>query len=108
MNSFSTVFKRRAITLSIAILCAIIGAIGNARSVHKDDVAARYAKRVPVAAKRLQIKGVENAGKISAFCCIEAHNRAAKDTRKDIDCCRFAKFKTSETRWRRNARASKG
>jgi len=28
MNSFSTVFKRRAITLSIAILCAIIGAIG--------------------------------------------------------------------------------
>ena len=79
MNSFSTVFKRRAITLSIAILCAIIGAIGmRARSVHKDDVAARYAKRVPVAAKRSQIKGVENAGKINDFCCIEAHNRAAK------------------------------
>lgn len=81
MNSFSTVFKRRAITLSIAILCAIIGAIGNARSVHKDDVAARYAKRVSVAAKRSQIKGVENAGKINDFCCIEAHNRAAKATR---------------------------
>ena len=69
MNSFSTVFKRRAITtLSTAILCAlaITGAIGlRAYSVHKDNVAARYAKRVPVAEERLQIKGVENAGKMS-------------------------------------------
>jgi protein tyrosine phosphatase (PTP) superfamily phosphohydrolase (DUF442 family) len=67
MNSFSTVFKRRAITLSIAIFCAlaIAGAIGmRAYSAHKDNVAARYAKRVPVAVERLQITGVENAGKI--------------------------------------------
>ena len=67
MNSFSTVFKRRAITLSIAISCAlaIAGAIGmRAYSAHKDNVAARYAKRVPVAVERLQITGVENAGKI--------------------------------------------
>jgi tyrosine-protein phosphatase SIW14 len=70
MNSFSTVFKRRALTLSIAILCAtvILFAIGlRIYSAHKDKVAARYAKRVPVAVERLSIRGVENAGKISDF-----------------------------------------
>ena len=84
MNSFSTVFKRRGITLLIAILCAIaiIGAIGmRAYSVHKDDVAARYAKRVPVAAERLQIQGVENAGKSAIFAASRRTNRAAKATR---------------------------
>ena len=75
MNSFSTVFKRLArqsggiaITMSIAILCAIaiVFAIGlRSYSAHKDNVATRFAKRVPVAIRRLQIKGVENAGKIS-------------------------------------------
>jgi len=70
MNSFSTAFKRRAITLTIAIVCAlvILCAIGlRMYSVHKDNVAARYAKRVPVAVERLSIRGVENAGKISEF-----------------------------------------
>jgi protein-tyrosine phosphatase len=70
MNSFSTVFKRRAITLSIAILCAIgiFFTIGlRIYSAHKDRVVERYAKRVPVAVERLSIHGVENAGKISDF-----------------------------------------
>ena len=77
MNSFSTDFKRlapksgsTAIEFSLAILCAIaiLCAVGlRAYSMHKDNVAARYAKRVPVAVERLQIKGVENAGKISDF-----------------------------------------
>jgi protein tyrosine phosphatase (PTP) superfamily phosphohydrolase (DUF442 family) len=70
MNSFSTVFKRRAITLTIAILCAavILSAIGlRIYSAHKDKVAARYAKRVPVAVERLTIRGVANAGKVSEF-----------------------------------------
>jgi protein-tyrosine phosphatase len=70
MNSFSTDFKPRAIEITLAILCAaaILSAIGlRAYSVHKDNIAARYAKRVPVAVQRLQIKGVENAGKTSDF-----------------------------------------
>jgi tyrosine-protein phosphatase SIW14 len=70
MNRFSTAFKRRAVTLSIAILCAIaiLFAVGlRLYSAHKDKVAARYAKRVPVAVERLSIRGVENAGKISDF-----------------------------------------
>ena len=68
MNSFSTVFKRRAITMTLAILCALVvlSALGlRAYSAHKDKVAARYAKRVPVAVERLSIPGIENAGKIS-------------------------------------------
>jgi len=75
MNSFSTDFKRRAVTttaikFALAILCAlaIVIVIGlRAYSAHKDKVAANYAKRVPVAVQRLQITGVENAGKISDF-----------------------------------------
>jgi tyrosine-protein phosphatase SIW14 len=70
MNSFSTVFTRRVVMISIAIFCglAILLAIGlRAYSVHKDNVAARYAKRVRVAVQRLKIEGVENAGKISDF-----------------------------------------
>jgi protein tyrosine phosphatase (PTP) superfamily phosphohydrolase (DUF442 family) len=70
MNSFSTVFKRRAISLTLATFCALalLCAIGlRMYSVHKDNVAARYAKRVPVAVERLSIRGVENAGKISEF-----------------------------------------
>jgi protein-tyrosine phosphatase len=68
MNSFSTAFKRHAIKLTVAIFCviAILSAIGlRAYSAHKDRVAERYAKRVPVAVERLSIRGVENAGKIS-------------------------------------------
>lgn len=70
MNSFSTDFKRRAITSTIAILCAIVilFALGlRAYSTHKDKVAARYAKRVPAEVQRLSIRGVENAGKVSEF-----------------------------------------
>jgi protein tyrosine phosphatase (PTP) superfamily phosphohydrolase (DUF442 family) len=70
MNRFSTAFKRRAVTLSITIFCAIaiLFAVGlRMYSAHKDKVAARYAKRVPVAVERLTIRGVENAGKISDF-----------------------------------------
>ncbi len=70
MNSFSTDFKRRAINIALAAFgaIAIICAIGlRAYSAHKDKVAANYAKRVPVAVQRMQIKGVENAGKISDF-----------------------------------------
>ena len=75
MNSFSTDFKRSAITksaikLALAVLCAlaIVCVIGlRAYSAHKDKVAANYAKRVPVAVQRLRIAGVENAGKISDF-----------------------------------------
>jgi len=73
MNSFSTAFKRRVFTKSavrfvLAVLCglAVVCAIGlRMYSAHKDKVAANYAKRVPVAVQRLQITGVENAGKIS-------------------------------------------
>jgi protein-tyrosine phosphatase len=75
MNSFSTAFKRPArqsgrvtIKLTIAIFCAIaiLCAIGlRAYSAHKDNVAARFAKRVPVQVERLSVRGVENAGKIS-------------------------------------------
>ena len=75
MNSFSTDFTRHAgnsggtaIKLTLAIVCALVMlcAIGlRAYSAHKDRVAERYAKRVRVAVQRLQIKGVENAGKIS-------------------------------------------
>jgi tyrosine-protein phosphatase SIW14 len=70
MNSFSTDFKPRAIKMTLAILCAIaiLFAIGlRMYSAHKDRVAERYAKRVPVAVERLTIRGVENAGKISDF-----------------------------------------
>jgi protein tyrosine phosphatase (PTP) superfamily phosphohydrolase (DUF442 family) len=70
MNSFSTDFKRRAITWAIAIFCAIVilSALGlRAYSAHKDKVAERYAKRVPVEVQRLSIRGVENAGKVSEF-----------------------------------------
>ncbi|MBV9886673.1 MAG: tyrosine-protein phosphatase [Acidobacteria bacterium] len=70
MNSFSTDFKRRAIKIALAAFgaLAMICAIGlRAYSAHKDKVAANYAKRVPVAVQRMQIKGVENAGKISDF-----------------------------------------
>ena len=70
MNSFSSVFKRRASTLTIATLCAIgvLCAIGlRAYSAHKDKVAARYAKRVPVGVVRLSIPGVVNAGRVSEF-----------------------------------------
>ena len=70
MNSFSTAFKRRAITRTLATLCAIVilCAIGlRMYSAHKDKIAERYAKRVPVAVERLSIPGVENAGKISDF-----------------------------------------
>ena len=70
MNSFSTGFKRRTIALTIAILCAIVilCAIGlRMYSAHKDKIAERYARRVPVAVERLSIHGVENAGKISDF-----------------------------------------
>jgi tyrosine-protein phosphatase SIW14 len=70
MNSFSTAFKRRAITLMIAILCAIVvlSALGlRIYSAHKDKVAQHYAKRLPVKVERLSIRGVENAGKISDF-----------------------------------------
>ena len=38
-----------------------------AYSAHKDKIAERYAKRVPVEVQRLSIRGVENAGKISEF-----------------------------------------
>jgi protein-tyrosine phosphatase len=74
MNSFSTVFKRPArqsgrivVTLAIAIFCAvaILCAIGlRAYSAHKDKIAESYAKRLPVRAERLSIRGVENAGKV--------------------------------------------
>jgi len=75
MNSFSTDFKRLAVTksaikITLAILCAIVigFAIGlRVYSAHKDRVAANYAKRLPVAVQRLKVKGVENAGKISDF-----------------------------------------
>ena len=70
MNSFSTAFKRRAIRLTLATLCAIVilSAIGlRMYSAHKDKIAERYAKRVPVAVERLSIRGVENAGKVSDF-----------------------------------------
>jgi len=46
-------------------------------SAHKDKVAANYAKRVPVAVQRLQITGVENAGKISDFLYRGAQPRGA-------------------------------
>jgi tyrosine-protein phosphatase SIW14 len=75
MNSFSTDVKRRAfaksaIRFALAVLgaLAVASAIGlRAYSAHKDKVAANYAKRVPVAVQRLQVTGVENAGKISDF-----------------------------------------
>jgi protein-tyrosine phosphatase len=70
MNSFSTDRKHRVIPLTLVGLCAIgfLCAVGlRMYSAHKDNVAARYAKRVPVAVERLSIRGVENAGKISDF-----------------------------------------
>src|SRR5579871_806033 len=75
MNSFSTDFKRRAVTngaikLALTFLSALViaCAIGlRIYSAHRDRVAANYARRVPVAVQRLQITGVENAGKISNF-----------------------------------------
>jgi protein-tyrosine phosphatase len=70
MNSFSTAFKRRAITVMLGILCAIVILCAielRMYSAHKDRIAERYAKRVPVAVERLSIRGVENAGKISDF-----------------------------------------
>jgi hypothetical protein len=64
MNSFSTAFKSRAITLSIAISCApgVLRAIGlRAYRAHKDKVAANYANRMAVKIERLSIAGVVNA-----------------------------------------------
>src|ERR1700744_6693132 len=70
MNSFSTDRKHRVIPLTLVLLCAMgfLCAIGlRMYSAHKDRIAERYAKRVPVAVERLSIRGVENAGKISDF-----------------------------------------
>jgi protein tyrosine phosphatase (PTP) superfamily phosphohydrolase (DUF442 family) len=70
MNSFSTDRKHRVIPLTLVAFCAIgfLCAIGlRMYSAHKDRIAERYAKRVPVAVERLTIRGVENAGKISDF-----------------------------------------
>jgi protein tyrosine phosphatase (PTP) superfamily phosphohydrolase (DUF442 family) len=70
MNSFSTDRKHRVIPLTLVALCTIgfLCAVGlRLYSAHKDKIAERYAKRVPVAVERLSIRGVENAGKISEF-----------------------------------------
>ena len=67
MNSFSTDRKHRVIPLTLVLLSAMgfLCAIGlRAYSAHKDRIAERYAKRVPVAVERLTVRGVENAGKI--------------------------------------------
>lgn len=67
MNSFSTDRKHRVIPLTLVLLSAMgfLCAIGlRAYSAHKDRIAERYAKRVPVAIERLTVRGVENAGKI--------------------------------------------
>ena len=67
MNSFSTDRKHRVIPLTLVLLSAVgfLCAIGlRAYSAHKDRIAERYAKRVPVAIERLTVRGVENAGKI--------------------------------------------
>lgn len=68
MNSFSTDRKHRVIPLTLVFMCAVgfLCAIAlRAYSAHKDRIAERYAKRVPVAVQRLSLRGVENAGKIS-------------------------------------------